>query len=176
MPTAEVMEHSMLWDRPEASPTDDATPTAWETARERLAEADDYWLATVSPDGRPHVVPVLAVWVDGGLHLCASDRSRKAKNLARDPRCVVTTNARALDLVLHGQATPVDTPATLQHAADAYGAKYGWHPEARGDGLWADGAPTAGPPPYRVYAVNPEIAYGFPTGETEVFAPTRWRF
>jgi Pyridoxamine 5'-phosphate oxidase len=44
--------------------TDDASATAWAEGRRRLAEGDTYWLATVRPDGRPHVMPVLAVWVD----------------------------------------------------------------------------------------------------------------
>jgi Pyridoxamine 5'-phosphate oxidase len=46
---------------------EDTTPTPWAEARERLADADSYWLATVRPDGPPHLVPLLAVWVDGAL-------------------------------------------------------------------------------------------------------------
>ena len=40
---------------------EDTTPTPWAEARERLAEADTYWLATVRPDGLPHLAPLLAV-------------------------------------------------------------------------------------------------------------------
>ena len=41
----------------------------WDRAREWF-EADagispTHWLATVRPDGRPHVMPVWTVWVDG---------------------------------------------------------------------------------------------------------------
>jgi nitroimidazol reductase NimA-like FMN-containing flavoprotein (pyridoxamine 5'-phosphate oxidase superfamily) len=66
---------------------EDTTPTPWTEARQRLADADSYWLATVRPDGLPHLVPVLAVWVDGALHFVASPTSRKARNLARDAHC-----------------------------------------------------------------------------------------
>jgi hypothetical protein len=59
----------------------DTTP--WLEARERLADADIYWLATVRTDGLPHLVPLLGVWVGGALHFVASRTSRKAKNLAR---------------------------------------------------------------------------------------------
>lgn len=45
--------------------SDDATPTPWAEARERLEKAEVYWLATVRPDGRPRVTPVVAVWQDG---------------------------------------------------------------------------------------------------------------
>jgi hypothetical protein len=38
----------------------------------------------------------------------------------------------------------------------------------------AEGAPTAGPPPYDVYEATPTAAFGF--GTDERFVPTRWRF
>ena len=41
--------------------------------------------------------------------------------------------------------------------------------------LWAEGAPTAGPPPYHVYRVLPHKVLGFPTDDASV-VPTRWRF
>ncbi len=63
--------------------TRDATSASWAEARGRLADTDLYWLATVRPDGLPHLVPILAVWVDGALHFVASRTSRKARNLAR---------------------------------------------------------------------------------------------
>ena len=44
----------------------------------------------------------------------------------------------------------------------------------RDGAFYADGAPTAGPPPYEVYEVTPATAFGFPTDET--FTATRWRF
>ncbi len=46
----------------------DATPTAWSRARDELADADLYWLSTVRPDGRPHVTPLLGVWLEGALY------------------------------------------------------------------------------------------------------------
>jgi nitroimidazol reductase NimA-like FMN-containing flavoprotein (pyridoxamine 5'-phosphate oxidase superfamily) len=146
----------------------------WPEARRRLAEADTYWLATVRPDGRPHVVPVLAVWLDGTLHFSAGAGTRKAKHLARDPHCVITTGAPALDLVVEGQAAKVRDDATLQRVAEVYASKYQWPVTVRDGAFWADGAPTAGPPPYDVYEVTPTTAFGFGTDET--FGATRWRF
>jgi Pyridoxamine 5'-phosphate oxidase len=68
----------------------DATPTSWSDARGGLETAKTYWLATVRRDGGPHVRPVLAVWLDGALHVCASPTSRKAGYLVRSSRCVIT--------------------------------------------------------------------------------------
>jgi hypothetical protein len=41
----------------------DGSVMAWAEALVPLAEARFYWLATVGPAGRPHIRPVLAVWV-----------------------------------------------------------------------------------------------------------------
>ena len=48
-----------------------------------------YWLSTVRPDGRPHVTPLLGIWLDGALYFCTGPDERKAKNLARNPRCIL---------------------------------------------------------------------------------------
>ena len=149
-------------------------PTPWAEARGRLADADSYWLATGRPDGLPHLVPVLAVWVDDALHFVASPSSRKAKNLARDAHCVITARRDALDLVVEGTAAKVSDEARLHRVAEVYASKYDWHVTMRDGAFYADGAPTAGPPPYEVYEVTPTMSFGFPTDET--FRPTRWRF
>ena len=59
--------------------------TPWTDVRARLEGGDTYLLATVRPDGRPHVVPVLAVWIDGALYFNARATTRKAKNLEHEP-------------------------------------------------------------------------------------------
>lgn len=155
---------------------DAANPTPWARARDHLEGVPaTYWLATVRPNGAPHVMPLLAVWVDGGLFFSAGARTRKARNLALDSQCVVTVEEEPLDLVLEGTADKVRDTATLLRVADAYADVYGWRVAVR-DGVFHDteGAPTAGPPPYDVYEVTPNVAFGFGTDETVV--PTRWRF
>jgi nitroimidazol reductase NimA-like FMN-containing flavoprotein (pyridoxamine 5'-phosphate oxidase superfamily) len=156
---------------------DDATPVPWAEACECLEKGSTYWLATVRPDGRPHAVPVLAVWVDGTLHFAASGTSRKAKNLARNSHCVITTSSDGLDLVIEGEAIKVHDRARLQCVADVYESKYDWHVTVR-DGAFhdAEGAPTAGPPPFDVYEVVPTTAFAFGTDDETINAATRWHF
>lgn len=147
----------------------------WEVARERWAGAEWYWVGTVRGDCGPHVVPVLGVWADGALHFAAGDATRKARNLAREPRCVITTQAEGLHLVAEGEAWRVTAEEALHAASRAYGEKYGWPTEVAGGALEAEeGAPSAGPPPYGVYRVRPARAFAFPFAEG--YAPTRWRF
>jgi general stress protein 26 len=86
---------------------DDGSPTEWAYARGRLEGAMFYWLATVRPDGRPHVMPLLGVWVDGTLHFVAGATTRKARNLRRDSHCVITADSQGLHLVLEGEAATV---------------------------------------------------------------------
>jgi hypothetical protein len=163
-----VSAHPMLGDA--------AVPAPWQGAREHLEESPaTYWLATVRPDGRPHVRPILAVWVAGGLYFCAGENTRKAKNLALKSHCAVTVEREPLDLVVEGIAAKIRDAERLQRVADACASTYDWHVTVR-DGAFHDtgGAPTAGPPPYDVYEVILTTAFGFGTDES--FSPTRWRF
>src|SRR5215210_9310852 len=105
---------------------DDAALTPWAEARGCLEEAGTYWLATVRPDGRPHVMPVLAVWLDGALHFSTGETSRKGKNLARNPHCVIALGSHALDLVVEGEAAKVSDEAKLHRVAAVYASKYDW--------------------------------------------------
>lgn len=168
--------------------TDFPAATPWPEARQRLVDAETYWLATVRPDGRPHVMPLMGVWVAGSFYFSSSESSRKAANLARNPHCVVTVGSLvqpAVDLILQGEAAKVSDEAELHRVAEAYAGKYGWEVTVRDGAFHGDGAPTAGPPPYSVFAVTATTAIGLPgiagtdeTGQARhgMFSPTRWRF
>ncbi|GAA4208159.1 pyridoxamine 5'-phosphate oxidase family protein [Streptosporangium oxazolinicum] len=154
-----------------------ATPTPWDWVRGHLRRSSaTYWLATVRPDGAPHVMPVLAVWVEDRPYVSMGPDTRKARNLDRDARCVVTVEHEPLDLVVEGTAVRTRDEDTLRRVARAYDETYGWRVTVRDGGLDAagGGALTAGPPPYDVYRVAPATAYGFGTDGS--VAATRWRF
>jgi hypothetical protein len=154
---------------------DDRPLAPWARARELLAHARTYWLGTTGPDGRVHVRPLIAVVVDGVLQVPSNAGSRKSRNLSRDPRCTITASCEGLDMALEGTAAVVSDPAGLRRAAQAFLAKYDWPLTPQDGVLDAEyGAPTSGGPPYQVWALTPEVAFGFPTAGT--YAPTRWRF
>lgn len=155
---------------------DGATPTAWTEAGARMAEAWPHWLATVRPDGRPHVVPVWAVWLDGVLYFATGQGTRKGANLAHEPRCVVSYSGGGLDVMVEGEAARLTDDAKLQRVAALYAAR-GWPVTVREGAFDAPyGAPTTGPAPFEVYEVTPVTAFGLPSGEEGVYHPTRWRF
>ena len=47
-------------------------------------------LATVLPDGSPHSIPVWAILEDGRIAFFTQSTSRKARNLANDPRIALS--------------------------------------------------------------------------------------
>jgi len=156
---------------------EDGPAMPWAEARQRVADARSYWLATVHPTGRPHVRPVLAVWADGGLYSSSSPLAQKGRNLAADGRCTLTARTDGLDLVIEATAARIDDDASLQRAADLYREKYEWPVTIRDGAFDAPyGAPTAGPPPYGLFRLSPTVVFGFGTDDEHAPRTTRWRF
>ncbi len=154
----------------------DAEPIPWDKVAKHLAKAGTFWLATVRPDGHPHLRPILAVWVDGALHFVSSTSARKWANLSRSLYCSISTVTPTLDLVIEGEAVRVTEDDRLQRVADAYDSKYGWPVEIRDGAFFAEGAPTAGPPPFHIFEVQRRTAYAFGPEEGYGERSTRWRF
>jgi len=156
---------------------EDAVPTAWERGREVLRDAELYWVTTVRPDGRPHVTPLIGVWWEGALHFTTGASERKARNLAANPHCALTTGvnslADGLDVVVEGAAAHVTDPASLAGVADAFVAKYGPH-FAKPDGTWAGLDDMIRDGEVMLFRVAPVKAFGFGKGTT--YSETRWRF
>jgi len=148
-------------------------PTPWEQGREALDKAEIYWLSTVRPDGRPHVTPLVAVWMDSTLYFCTGEGERKNKNLQQNPHCILTTGCNSfkegLDLVVEGDAVRVYDEAKLQLLAALWKSKYDWPWTVREGKFHGDEGNDA-----LVYEVAPTTAFGFGKGDT--FSQTRWRF
>src|SRR5437660_10994729 len=135
-----------------------------------------YWLATVRPDGRPHVMPLGVDWMDGALYFSTGANTRKAKNLAHNPQCVITIATHDFDIVVEGRATRVTDPALVARIAKIY-QDGGWPAQVSDDGtsLTAEySAPSAGPPPYMIYQVIPRTVFAL--GAAEPYGATSFRF
>jgi nitroimidazol reductase NimA-like FMN-containing flavoprotein (pyridoxamine 5'-phosphate oxidase superfamily) len=154
-----------------------AHPTEWAEGHQCLDEAEVFWLSTVRPDGRPHVTPLLAVWCADSMYFCTGSDERKARNLKRNPHCILMTGRNtldeSLDVVVEGQATKVSDKAELQQVASAYEAKYGRHLTAP-EGTWFGLGDTIRLGKVLVYRVTPTTLLGFARGKQ--FSQTRWRF
>lgn len=134
------------------------------------------WLTTIHPDGRPHVMPLGVNWMDGALYFSTGSATRKAKNLAHNPQCVITVATHDFDIVVEGRATLVTDPALVARIAKVYQTQ-GWPAIVSDDGvsLTAEySAPSAGPPPYLIYQVTPETVFAL--GTTDPYGATSFRF
>jgi PPOX class probable F420-dependent enzyme len=137
----------------------------WSEAERRLTVSHDYWCATVTPDGRPHIMPVWAVWEQGRLWFSSGMRSRKARNLADDPRCTLSTDDARDPVVLEGTAEQVTEPGRIAGFLAAVNAKYA-------AGITEE---FLDPQVNGVFAVRPERVIAL-TGADFPGSPTRWTF
>lgn len=160
-----------------------AVAPPWAEVLGVIERAEIFWLTTVRGDGRPHVTPLPAIWLDGALHVCTGEQEQKAKNLEAEPRCVLTTGNNAMrtgmDVVVEGTAERVTDPTQLARLAERWATKLDWlfdvveggfrerRPEDAGDDLPDHGVA-------HVYAIAPTKVLAF--GKGEPFSQTRYRF
>jgi hypothetical protein len=146
-------------------PTQGSGLLPWSWAEQRLLAACNYWVASCWPDGRPHVMPVWGIWHDAAFWFSSSRRSRKARNLAADPRCVVTTEHATEPVVVEGSAEVITDPQALTRMLALENAKYGTDYSIE----LLDPAVNA------TIRVRPRWAFGLAEGDF-TGSPTRWVF
>lgn len=133
----------------------------WSWAVERLTKAHAYWVATVRPDGRPHVMPVWGIWRDDEFLFSTGPKSRKARNLAANPACVVSVEAGGDSVIVEGVAVQVTDKQLVKEFAKAYGPKYDWDTEELLE---------------PVFRVRPSAAFAFTENGDFDETATRWTF
>jgi nitroimidazol reductase NimA-like FMN-containing flavoprotein (pyridoxamine 5'-phosphate oxidase superfamily) len=148
-------------------------PTPWADTLRAIETAELFWITTVRADGRPHVTPLPAVWLDEALHFCTGAGEQKAVNLRANPHVALTTGRNdwnsGLDVVVEGDAVQVADEPTLHRLAAAWRTKWdgSWQYEVR-DGAFHHDVGEA-----QVYAVAPTKVLAFGKG---TFTHTSHRF
>lgn len=110
----------------------------WDRVDERLRASKHYWLATVRPNGTPHVVPRWGVWLDGRFYYDGAPTTRHVRNLDHNPACTLTLESGIQVVIVEGVslATRADPDALGSRLACSF-EKY--HPEyTPGPESWAD--------------------------------------
>ena len=131
----------------------------WSWAAERLEQARNYWVSTTRPDGRPHSMPVWAIWLDDAVFFGSGRQSAKTRNLTANPAIVVHLESGDETVILEGSAEPVLDDALERRIDEVYGAKYDFTPDSSGEtDPW--------------FVVRPERAYawterGYPGNATQ---------
>jgi general stress protein 26 len=137
----------------------------WSWAEEQLHASKNFWLASRWPDGRPHVMPVWAVWDGVALWFSGGLHSRKVRNVLQDPRCSASTEDATNPVVVEGVASKVDDVEQKQRFLDLVNEKYATS--------------------YELDFLNPETTAVLRVEPTWAFAlrqddfsgsPTRWTF
>lgn len=94
----------------------------------------DGWVATASPEGAPHLVPLSLGWIDERFVVAVQATSRTARDLAASGRARLavgpTRDVTMVDAVLE-RRVGVDEDAAL---GEAYAAQADWDP--RGDAAY----------------------------------------
>ena len=134
----------------------------WSWAVERLERAHNYWVATAGATGTPQLTAVWGVWLDGTFVFSCATNSRKARNLAENPRCVVSSERADEAVIVEGVAREVKDQSLLERFKAAYDPKYDWKIEIDRGGI---------------YQVQPRVAFAFieDPGQFQSTA-TRWTF
>jgi general stress protein 26 len=151
-----------------------ASATGWGATKNVLEDAQIFWITTVRSDGRPHVTPLVAVWLDDALHFCTGADEQKGINLRTNANVVLTTGCNrwedGTDVVVEGEAARVTDDRTLQRLADAWATKWDgqWRFEVRDGAFHHDDGGTA-----LVFAVRPTKVLAFGKG---TFSHTRHVF
>ena len=152
-------------------------PIPWSRALEALESAEPQkqtpFLATTRPDGRPHMAGVGALWDSGKVYFVSGAGTRKSRNLAKNASCAISMSLTGIDLVIEGEAERVTDDPTLQRLAKRY-ADQGWPASVKDGAFTYDySAPSAGPPPWDLYAIAPTTVFAVLTDEPG--GATRWR-
>ncbi|HXT34036.1 MAG TPA: pyridoxamine 5'-phosphate oxidase family protein [Chloroflexota bacterium] len=151
-----------------------AVATGWDETRQVLETAELFWITTVRADGRPHVTPLVAVWLDGSIHFSTGAAEQKAANLRGNPHVILTTGCNrwdgGLDVVIEGEAVQLTDDAVLERLSAAWATKWDgrWRYEARGGAFHHEIGGAA-----LVFSVAPTKILAFAKGN---FSQTRHRF
>ena len=153
--------------------------TGWDETRRALEEAELFWISTVRPDGRPHVTPLVAVWLDGALYFSTGATEQKAKNLQGNPHVILMTGCNiwntGLDVVVEGDAVRITNQDMLERLASVWATKWDgrWQYLVRDGYFYHHDEHEVLPDSILVFSVTPTKVFAFAKGH---FSHTRHQF
>jgi hypothetical protein len=133
----------------------------WNWALERLTKSHNYVIVTVRPDGRPHAMGMHGLWFEDAFYSGTGEATRKAKNLAGNPHCILMNEQLAELVIAEGIAEQVAYDALPAGLSAESKKKYGWPYDPRMGGV--------------IFKVTLHVVFGLPEKQFAT-APTRWIF
>lgn len=92
------------------TPQSRAELLAWDEVAARIAAARNYFLATITDEGRPYLRPVDGVFVEGSLCFGGSPETRWARHLQQRPEASVNLPEDDHAVILEGTVVLVKDP------------------------------------------------------------------
>jgi hypothetical protein len=138
----------------------------WKWAEQRLKKSHNYWISTVKPDGAPHTMVVWGLWLDGTFIFSTGSKSRKARNLGRNKRCVICTEDAHEAVIVEGTVGIAEV-ALRREFLKKYEPKYHFDMSGMKQDILAMKEP--------VFVVRPRLVFGLYEKEF-LSSATRWRF
>jgi len=111
-----------------------ASYLTWDWVAEQLSESQHYWLSSVRPNSKPHVVPRWGVFIDNKFYYDGSPETRHARNILGNPNVTLHLESGEKAIILEGTSRPADKPDPefAKKLAKAISDKYaalGYSPE-----------------------------------------------
>lgn len=100
-------------------------PARWRAIEARLGRETEIWLATVRVDGRPHLVPLWYVWLEGKIYVCTGSDTQKFANLRTNQNVSLALTDPLNVILIEGEAHVADR-ALIDRVADYFFNKYEW--------------------------------------------------
>jgi nitroimidazol reductase NimA-like FMN-containing flavoprotein (pyridoxamine 5'-phosphate oxidase superfamily) len=97
---------------------------AWSDVTAQLEKSKNYWIGSTRPDGRPHVMPVWGVWLDGAVCFGTDRTSRKARNLQANPAATVNLESGDEAVIIEGTVREISDAKEIAAIDAAYVKKY----------------------------------------------------
>lgn len=91
----------------------------------RLSHENNIWIATVRPDGRPHLTPIWFIWLDERIYVLTTSHAVKTKNLLTNPNACFALENGSQPLIVECFASSVESPYP-EKLVNAFQAKYDW--------------------------------------------------
>jgi len=92
----------------------------------KLETAQNIWIATIRPDGRPHLAPVWFVYYQGRIYISTEGDSVKARNLKGNPNVAVCLEDGTHPVICEGTAAAIPSPAP-EPLSEVFINKYEWN-------------------------------------------------
>lgn len=140
---------------------------SWKWAQDRLTRSREYWIATVRPNGAPHVMVIWGLWQENEFFFSTGSQSRKAQNLAKNAKCVICNEDAGEAVIAEGLARRLRDVPRIRKFLSLYERKYKFDMSGMADGMISLKEP--------VFVVKATKVFG-QAEKSFATTATRWKF